>query len=204
MKKNLLLLTCISTLLAVSCVQDEVYENLQPANGNGHTTTSSTGYSSLVLNELNGNKKFIELYNRGTEAIPLKGVYLEKDGKNVWKAGDITLESGAYLLLYSEDVIVEEHPEYDGSGLVFASGLSAKKAVRVQLFTPSGASIDDFNLVDYSSAAPASYSRCPDGTGPWTYANATPDAANAQSATLVNGLAEPEIDVPDGSDIEQE
>ena len=151
-------------------------------------------YSGLVLNELNGNDKFIELYNKGEESISLKGVYIEKDGKNVWKAGDITLEAGAYLLLYSEDVIAEEHPEYEGSGLVFSSGLSAKKEVRVQLFTPAGVSIDDFNLVDYSTPASASYSRCPDGTGAWTYAAATPGAANAESTELVGGLADPEID----------
>ena len=162
------------------------------------TAVASTGdYKGLVLNELNGNDKFIELYNKGTEAIALKGVYIEKDGKNVWKAGDITLEAGAYLLLYSEDVIAEEHPDYEGSGLVFSSGLSAKKEVRVQLFTPAGASLDDFNLVNYSIPASASYSRCPDGTGAWTYADATPGAANAESTILVDGLADPEIDEDD-------
>ena len=156
------------------------------------TVANAADYKGLVLNELNGNDKFIELYNKGTEAIALNGVYIEKDGKNVWKAGDITLEAGAYLLLYSEDVIAD-YPEHD-SGLVFGSGLSAKKEVRVQLFTPTGASIDDFNLVDYSTQAPASYSRCPDGTGVWTYADATPGTANAESTTLVGGLADPEID----------
>ena len=153
-------------------------------------------YSGLVLNELNGNDKFIELYNKGAEAIALNGVYIEKDGKNVWKAGDIILTAGAYLLLYSEDVAAD-HPEHD-SGLIFGSGLSAKKEVRVQLFTPTGASIDDFNLVDYSTPAPASYSRCPDGTGAWTYAAATPGIANAESTELVDGLAAPEIDEDNG------
>ena len=158
-------------------------------------------YSGLVLNELNGNDKFIELYNKGDKAIRLNGVYIEKDGNNVWEAAGITLEPNDYLLLYSEDVIATDHPEYEGSGLVFASGLSAKKAVRVQMFTPSGISIDDFNLVDYSTPAPASYSRYPDGTGPWTYADATPKGANAPSTELVKGLADPEIgDVGGGND----
>lgn len=197
MKKTFILLVCATALLCASCVEDEVYNDNTPSAGgsSNETPTAPVGYGGLVLNELNGNDKFIELYNRGGEALSLKGVYIEKDGKNVWAAGDITLDAGDYLLLYSEDVIAEEHPEYDGSGLVFASGLSAKKAVRVQLFTPSGVSIDDFNLVDYSTAAPASYSRYPDGTGAWTYANATPNDANAQSNILVNGLAAPEIGV---------
>ena len=165
-----------------------------PEIDEGDNETTPIDYSGLVLNELNGNDKFIELYNKGTEAIALKGVYIEKDGKNVWKAGDITIEADAYLLLYSEDVIAEEHPDYEGSGLVFSSGLSAKKAVRVQLFTPQGVSLDDFNLVDYSTPASASYSRCPDGTGAWTYADATPGAANAESNDLVDGLANSDED----------
>ena len=36
-------------------------------------------YSVLRLNELNGNDKFIEIYNSGAEAINLNGVYIEKD-----------------------------------------------------------------------------------------------------------------------------
>lgn len=195
MKKIFVLLICATSLLNISCVKDDVYDNPPFINGGDNATDAPFGHSGLVLNELNGNDKFIELYNKSNEAISLNGVYLEKDGKNVWEAGDITLEAGAYLLLYSEDVIATEHPEYEGSGLVFASGLSAKKAVRVQLFTPTGVSIDDFNLVNYSTSAPASYSRCPDGIGLWTYTQATPGAANAQSNIFVNGLANPEIGV---------
>lgn len=196
MKQFFILLVCATALLFTSCVKDDVY-NETPTNSenntnDNNTTVTPTGYNSLVLNELNGNDKFIELYNRGAEAIELKGVYIEKDGKNVWKAADITLEAGEYLLLYSEDVATD-HPGYEEAGLIFGSGLSAKKAVRVQLFTPSGISIDDFNLVNYSKSAPASYSRCPDGTGAWTYADATPGAANAESNVFVNGLEEPEI-----------
>ncbi|MDE6858614.1 MAG: lamin tail domain-containing protein [Alistipes sp.] len=93
-------------------------------------------YSGLVLNELNGNDKFIELYNKGAVAIPLDGVYVEKDAKNVWSASGVTLEPGAFLLLYSTDVAADhgDHP----ADLLFSSGLSAKKAVSVQLFSPSG------------------------------------------------------------------
>ena len=151
---------------------------------------SSASYTGLVLNELNGNDKFIELYNNSESAISLNGVYIEKDGKNVWTAGDITLEAGKFLLLYSEDVAAD-YPGYEdnGNGLVFGSGLSAKKEVRVKLFSPSGASLDDFNLVEYTTPAPASYSRCPDGTGDWMYADATPGSANAWSDVPVTGLA---------------
>lgn len=143
-------------------------------------------YENLVLNELNGNDKFIEIFNKGTETIPLNGVYIEKDGNKVWTGSDTqTLAAGAYLLLYSSDVAADHgsHP----SDQFFTSGLSAKKAVRVQLFSPT-ASLDDFNLVDYEKAAPASYSRWANGTGTWMFAAATPGAVNVAGDEAVNGL----------------
>ena len=46
-------------------------------------------YSGLRLNELNGNDKFIEIYNNGADVPTLAGVYIEKDGKNLveWSRG---------------------------------------------------------------------------------------------------------------------
>lgn len=152
-------------------------------------------YSVLRLNELNGNDKFIEIYNAGADAINLNGVYIEKDGAQNW-IGDNTvkIEAGAYLVLYSEDVVAN-HPEVP-EALIFHSGLSAKKNVRIQLFTPAGASIDDFNLTAIelngeaygyaSNQAPASYSRNADGN--WYYADATPGAVNVDGANVVLGL----------------
>lgn len=152
-------------------------------------------YSVLRLNELNGNDKFIEIYNAGADAINLNGVYIEKDGAQNW-IGDNTvkIDAGAYLVLYSEDVVLN-HPDVP-EALVFHSGLSAKKNVRIQLFTPAGASIDDFNLTAIelngeaygyaSNQAPASYSRNADGN--WYYADATPGAVNVDGANIVLGL----------------
>ena len=152
-------------------------------------------YSVLRLNELNGNDKFIEIYNAGADAINLNGVYIEKDGAQNW-IGDNTvkIDAGAYLVLYSEDVVAN-HPDVPES-LIFHSGLSAKKNVRIQMFTPAGASIDDFNLTAIelngeaygyaSNQAPASYSRNADGN--WYYADATPGAVNVDGANIVLGL----------------
>ena len=148
-------------------------------------------YSVLRLNELNGNDKFIEIYNTGAEAINLNGVYIEKDGAQNWAADNtVSIEAGGYLLLYSEDVTAD-HEGYPES-LIFHSGLSAKKNVRIQLFTPAGESIDDFNLVDIDAndpafiPAPGSYSRNSDGN--WYYADATPGEANVDGETAVLGL----------------
>lgn len=144
-------------------------------------------YENLVLNELNGNDKFIELFNKGGVAIPLKDVYIEKDAKIVW-TGSATqkLPAGGFFLLYSEDVQTDkpDHPQDQ----FFGSGLSAKKAVRVQLFSPAATSLDDFNLVGYEKPAPASYSRWENGTGKWVYADATPGATNVKGDEEVGGL----------------
>ena len=169
-------------------------------------------YTVLRLNELNGNDKFIEIYNAGTEAINMNGVYIEKDGTQNWIADNtIKIEAGAYLLLYSADVQAD-HSDYPAN-LFFNSGLSAKKNVRIQLFTPAGASIDDFNLTNidlngeaygYSgNQAPASYSRNADGK--WYYADATPGAANVDGQNIVLGLeggdVPPTPEVPDYSNL---
>ena len=155
-------------------------------------------YSALRLNELNGNDKFIELYNAGVEPIFLNGVYIEKDGTQNWVADNtVSIEAGAYLLLYSEDVTGEGAAQAGyAESLTFHSGLSAKKNVRIQLFTPAGVSIDDFNLVNIeyngeaygynNNQAPASYSRNADGN--WYYADATPGEANLEGENLVLGL----------------
>ena len=148
-------------------------------------------YTVLRLNELNGNDKFIEIYNTGAEAINLNGVYIEKDGSQNWLADNtVKIDAGGYLLLYSEDVAAD-YPEYSES-LIFHSGLSAKKNVRIQLFTPAGVSIDDFNLTNIDAndpayiPAPASYSRNADGN--WYYADATPGAVNVDGTVAVLGL----------------
>lgn len=148
-------------------------------------------YSKLRLNELNGNDKFIEIYNAGADAINLNGVYIEKDGAQNWISDNtVKIDAGAYLVLYSEDVVAD-HPEVPES-LIFHSGLSAKKNVRIQLFTPAGVSIDDFNLTNIDAndpayiPAPASYSRNADGK--WYYADATPGAVNVDGTVALLGL----------------
>ena len=176
------------------------------ASNDDVTTTSATmsytvgavavDYSVLRLNELNGNDKFIEIFNNGTEAINLNGVYIVKDETTTNWTGDntITISAGGYILLYSEDV-VNDHPEYP-ENLIFHSGLSAKKNVRIELFTPAGVSIDDFNLTHIElngeaygypgNQAPASYSR--NANIDWYYADATPGAANIDGENPVLGL----------------
>ena len=169
-------------------------------------------YSVLRLNELNGNDKFIEIYNAGAEAINMNGVTIYKDtDKLVWTGKSaVNVEPGAYLLLYSEDVVANY--EIDTSLYMFHSGLSAKKNVRIELKTPAGEGIDDFNLTQIelngeaygyaNNEAPASYSLNADGN--WYYADATPGAANVDGVNpvlgLEGGVTPPEPPTPDEPD----
>lgn len=168
---------------------------VEAATANGVSKSSEGSYTvgvipidftPLKLNELNGNKnkKFIEIVNTGKEAINLKGLHILKDTKDVWTGPNRELAAGAFLVLYSEDVVVAGGAQegYDEE-LVFHSGLSASKAVRVQLTDPSMNDLDDFNLVDFAEAAADSYSRVPDGTGKWCHNAATPGAANDKDAS---------------------
>lgn len=144
-------------------------------------------FNPLKLNEINGNDKFIEIVNTGKDDIDMKGVYIVKDGsKTIWTAAaGVSIKAGKFLLLYSSDVTASGKPQegYDAS-LVFDGGLSAKKAVRVQLFDPKGNSLDDFNLTTLlKSQAPASYGL--NDNGAWYYQDATPGAKNANGTDVV-------------------
>ena len=163
-------------------------------------------YSVLRLNELNGNDydeangndKFIEIYNAGSDRINLKGVTLVKDAEAttpIWTGGDVYIEADGYLLLYSYKA--QGATDYD-ENLIFSSGLSASKPVRIQMYSPAGEEIDDFNLVTCVAPAAASYSRNADGN--WFHAAATPGAANEEGTDPVLGLEggeEPPTPEPD-------
>ena len=169
-------------------------------------------YSSLRLNELNGNDKFIEIFNNGTEAINMKNVTIYKDtDKVVWTGKNaVVVGPGEYLMLYSEDVV--GNIQIDTNLYMFHSGLSPKKNVRIELKTPAGVDIDDFNLTDIAqngaaygypnNQAPASYSRNADND--WYYADATPGAVNVDGTNKVLGLeggVTPPAPTPDYSNI---
>ena len=158
----------------------------------GSIGSANNGYAGLVLNEIDGNNKCIELYNGSANTIPLEGCTLKKDEKLVWTgAPGYAIESDSYVLLYSTDVTIpgEAQEGYD-AGLQFDSGLSAKKNVLVQLYDASSVLKDSFQRgekgtkwgkTDLPLNVSNSFSRVPNGTGPWKYAAPTPGAVNGDS-----------------------
>ncbi|MBO7581138.1 MAG: DUF5036 family protein [Bacteroidaceae bacterium] len=143
-------------------------------------------YSVLFLNELNGNDKFIEIYNMGYYDLSLEGMYLTKDGveDDIKWIGDNThvIPAFGYLVLYSIDMQAD-HPEL-AENMFFNSGLSAKKTIRFALHMPDGTLRDVFTRgsagvwgQSASDVTPLSYARTPDG-GDWKLADPTPGGAN--------------------------
>ena len=153
-------------------------------------------YTGLVINELNGHDKFIELYNGSKNNLNIRNLKILKDAeqKLIWTAPDKTLKAGEYLLLYSEDVTTKPedgtdlHPEHSRD-LIFASGLSAKKAVRITLVKPNGVSIiDDFNYGNHpGTKINGSYGRNEDGEW-YQEQEATPGLKNIDGTTKITGL----------------
>lgn len=195
-------------------IEDMDYSRMPDGTGNWYYTdaagtkgatngTSTDGLTAVgdeplvakvVLNELNGTDegKFIELYNAGNAPAPLAGWKMYKDGKGEenWTGTEgLTLAAGEYLVLWSEDV-AEAHPEVDGS-LIFASGLSAKKTVKIELKDAAGETMDVFmrgsadgewNVNIQNGEVSCSFARVPNGTGDFALANATPGEDNGEDS----------------------
>ncbi|MBQ0078150.1 MAG: lamin tail domain-containing protein [Bacteroidales bacterium] len=141
---------------------------------------------NLVINEVSGNSKFVELYNISDKAVNLEGVTFiknEEEGALWTGVADQVLAAKSYLILYSNKTSLE-NPD---ANYTFAGGLSAKKNVKIEIFDASGTSIDAFvrcATVEWDATLPEDteydFSRVPDGTGEWVYAAETPGAANGE------------------------
>lgn len=139
-------------------------------------------YTKLVLNEIDGNSKAIELYNIGTVALSLKGVSLIKNNdtsKPWWTGTDESgiIPAGGYV------VIIQSNP--DNPHLSGGAGISPKQNLKFELLGPDGASLGVFLRGDESAlgggisdTAKDSYQRIPNGTGDWKLAAPTNGAAN--------------------------
>lgn len=143
-------------------------------------------YNKLVLNEIDGNSKAIELFNTGTVDLSLNGVSLVKNnGSSAWWQGSVEsgkIPAGGYVL------IIQNNP--DNPHLSGGSGISPKQNLKFELFGPDGASLGLFLRGDegalsgsISDTAPDSFQRIPNGTGDWKMATPTNGAANASTGS---------------------
>jgi hypothetical protein len=148
-------------------------------------------FSDLVINEVDGNGKFVEIYNKGTELISLKGCILVKNESGVWwTAGEnATIAGGEYYTVSQSGQSTGCATESTGS-----SGISSKQNLKFELKEP-----DKITVIDYFArtnggnwgvaVTPAydvsgtiySFSRIPDGTGNFQLAVPSCNAANNES-----------------------
>lgn len=106
--------------------------------GGSEDPETPSGHAAIRLNELNGNDKFIELYNISDEDVDITGVYFTKDDEDTFTAPEGTvIPAKGFLTVWSEKA--------DGDHeLIFDFGLSADKSVKIELFAPDGKALDVF------------------------------------------------------------
>ena len=158
-------------------------------------------FTGVVLNELSGAEKYIELYNTTDKEIVVYGAYLvkydaSKDGgkSTTWTAAEgMKIPANGYLVLESSDLADEAEGgdpayAYESQAHVFKGGLSGKKNVFIELYDGKNNKLDEFkrgeegagwNQVEpYNNDKKSSFSRVPNGTGEFAWAAPTKGAAN--------------------------
>ncbi|MDR1698991.1 MAG: lamin tail domain-containing protein [Prevotellaceae bacterium] len=146
------------------------------------TPDPTIDYAQLIINEVDGNTKFVEIYNKGSVAISLEGVTLQKDDDGtVWtgQAGETIVAGGYYATGTNGDT--KTNAACNDTRLT--KGISTKKSVRFQLFIGEELLSEftrgtDFGA-DASDQAPYSFSRMPDNS--FKLATPTCNAANGAS-----------------------
>lgn len=192
---------------------------LVSCNKDGHTVDGSgdkdgqQSVAGLVLNELSGADKFIELYNTTDKEISLEGVYLvkydsSKDGgkSTTWtgKAG-MKIAANGFVVLESSDLADEAEGgdpnyAYESANHVFKGGLSGKKNVFIELYSAKDEKLSEFKRGDegagwnqvtgFNNDKKHTFSRVPNGTGNWAYADPTKGTANGAKVAEIEQAPE--------------
>lgn len=189
--KKYLAIAAMAALALTACNKDDIN-----TDGDGYRG-SITG---VVLNELDGHSKFIELYNTTDKEITIENATLVKydstkeGGKSTTWTGakGMKIAAKGFVVLESSDLADpaekgDANYKYESENHVFKGGLSPKKNLKIELIGPDGKKVDEFvrgaegagwNQVKLSENAECSFSRVPSGNGSWVYAAPTKGAAN--------------------------
>ena len=208
--KKFFVLAAAAAFALCACEQDTPTVD-GSGTGNGGNEQTVAG---VVLNELSGTDKFIELYNTTDKEVSLEGLTLvkydaSKDGgkSTTWtgKAG-MKIAAKGYVVLESSDLAdpaEDGDPDYayESANHVFKGGLSGKKNLKIELCDASEKVLDTFvrgeegagwnQVSGFNNDKKHTFSRVPDGTGEWAYADPTKGAANG--AKVADIEMEPEM-----------
>ena len=170
--------------------------------------------AGVVLNELSGADKYIELYNTTDKEVSLEGLKLvkydaSKDGgkSTTWtgKAG-MKIAAKGFVVLESSDLSDpaedgDENYVYESANHVFKGGLSGKKNVKIELQDADDKVLDTFQrgeegagwnqVSGFNNDKKHTFSRVPDGTGDFVYADPTKGKKNG--AKVADIEQEPEM-----------
>ena len=155
-------------------------------------------YTKLILTEISGEHKFIEIYNSGAKPISMKGVKLVRnDGQSSWptaESNDI-IPAGAYrlFLFNSYTAGLDTNPAF--VGWTVGSGISDQQTLKIAILDPDGVEVSVFIRGDETVMLPwqttsgvtrnrnQSYSLMGDGT--WAYADPTPGEENGPKVSEI-------------------
>ena len=178
-------------------------KNDPQVDGSGNNGGNETKVTGIVLNELSGADKFIELYNTTDKELSLEGVYVVKydsskeGGKSTTWTGakGMTIAAKGYVVLESSDLADpaedgDPNYAYESANHVFKGGLSGKKNLKIELVDANENVLDAFargeegagwnQVSGFENNKKNTFSRVPDGTGAWAYAAPTKGAANGE------------------------
>ena len=165
--------------------------NIADIDSISFTAPIPVDYTALILTEVSGEHKFVEIYNSGTEDIPMRDVKLSRnDGQSSWTgtAADV-IPAGAYrlFLFNSFTAGLDSNPAYVGWRV--SSGISDQQTLKIAIVDPQENEVSVFIRGDEPLPAwgtdgaerrpegtRPSYSRMNDGT--WAWAMDTPGAEN--------------------------
>lgn len=192
--KKYFIFAAMAAFALVSCNKNDIQTD-DVNNGGGNAVTG------VVFNEIDGQNKFIELYNTTDAEVSLEGIQIVKydsskdGGKSVtWTgAAGMKLAAKGFIYIESSDLADpeedgDENYVYQSENHIFKGGLSPKKNMKLELLDAKDNLLDSFvrgeegagwnQVKGYNSNKEASFCRVPDGTGEWAYAAPTKGKAN--------------------------
>ena len=196
--KKFFVLAASAALALVACDKDT-----PTVDGSGNNKPEESKVAGIVLNELSGADKFIELYNTTDKEVSLEGVYVvkydsSKDGgkSTTWTgAKGMTIAAKGYVVLESSDLsdpAEDGDPAYayESANHVFKGGLSGKKNVFIELYNANDEKLSEFKrgeegagwnqVSGFNNNKKNTFSRVPNGTGDWAYAAPSKGTANGE------------------------
>ena len=207
--KKIFVLAAAAAMALVACNKDN-----PTVDGSGNNGGNGTKITGIVLNELSGADKFIELYNTTDKELSLEGVYLVKYDKSkeggkstTWTgAKGMTIAAKGYVVLESSDLADPNEDgdpayAYESANHVFKGGLSGKKNVFIELYSAADEKLSEFKrgeegagwnqVSGFNNDKAHTFSRVPNGTGDWAYADPTKGKENG--AKVADMEMEPEM-----------